>query len=167
MEDERRPDEWLEANRPNTSTPPSPRETVRPKPREATRPSTAAPPPGEQRGPRPGSTDTNRPMVLSILYIVSFFVGLTGLVAFILALAWRAEAAEPWEQSHYDYQIRTFLIWLGAFVAGLFLLFTIVGAFLGVILWFAAWVQVLVRGIMSLVRAQSREAMPNPHTLLA
>lgn len=168
----------LEFDPPNTSRPPEPeRETVRPRMREEaerTRTQGSAGEPrresaGEAGDRRPASagSDSNRPMVISILYLTSLVVGLTGLVALILALVWKSEPGEPWEASHYDYHIMTFVLWFAATVLGFVLIFTIIGIFFGIIVLILAYVWVLVRAIMSMVRASNREPMPNPGTWLA
>jgi len=159
----------LEFDPPNTSRPsPDDRETVRPQAAEpsqrAERPSAA------ERDTRPlaaAGSGSNKPMVLSILYMTSAVIGITGLVAFILALIWNSEPGEEWEASHYQYQIMTFLLWLGTTILSVFLIFTIIGALIGFPMLFLAVVWVFVRAIMSLVRASNREPMPNPGTWLA
>ncbi|RED17403.1 putative membrane protein [Parasphingopyxis lamellibrachiae] len=158
----------LEFDPPSMSRPsPEERETVRPRPAG----------PGQRSGqagnPEPGTrryaaaaTGTNKPMILSILYLTSVLVGLTGLVAFILALVWKSEPGEEWEQSHYQYHILTFLLWLGTTILSFILIVTIIGALIGIPMLFLAVIWVLVRSIMSLVRASNREPMPNPGTWL-
>ncbi|MEM8696856.1 MAG: hypothetical protein AAGE05_12620 [Pseudomonadota bacterium] len=165
MSDERGRDGKLEFDPPNVSGAPDDRETVRPQP--------GGPDPrsGKSRQPhdrqQSAPSETNKPMVLSILYLTSVLIGLTGLVAFILALVWKSEPAEAWEASHYDYHIMTFLLWFGATLLGIVLIFTIIGALIGIPLLILAVVWVLVRAIMSLTRATNREPMPNPGTWLA
>ena len=160
----------LEFDPPNTSRPPeTERETVRP--RASERAADDGPDRIEPREePRAGAAsqgDSNKPMILSILYLTSLVVGLTGLVAFILALVWKSEPGEAWEASHYEYHVMTFILWVAMTVFGFILIFTIIGVFIGVPLVILAYVWVLVRAIISLVRASNREPMPNPATLLA
>ena len=169
MSDERDRGGKLEVDPPNTSEPPRyERETVHP---QSDRPRTRNEnPSGEapSRGSRPAvAAGTNKPLVLAILYLTSCAVGLTGLVAFILALVWKSEPGEDWEASHYDYHIMTFLLWFGATVLGLVLIVTIIGALIGIPMLFGAVVWVLVRAIVSLIRASNREPMPNPGPWLA
>ncbi|WP_394730496.1 DUF4870 family protein [Altererythrobacter sp. GH1-8] len=106
--------------------------------------------------------DLNRPTIISLLYLGSFVTGITGLVGIVLAHIWRGESHEPWISSHYTYLIRTF--WIG-FVA------SIIGAVLsivliGVPLLIATAVWVGVRSVLSLMKAQRHEPMPEPDTLL-
>ncbi|MEO1168226.1 MAG: hypothetical protein AAFW97_05900 [Pseudomonadota bacterium] len=169
MNDDRERGSKLEVDPPNTSRPPrEERETVRPQSHEA-RESDLPPRTEPRRGSAPANagSDTNRPVILSILYMTSVLVGLTGLVAVILALVWKSEPGEAWEVSHYDYHIMTFLLWAGTTVLAVILIFTIIGALLGFPLLLLALVWVLIRSIMSLIRALNREPMPNPGTWLA
>lgn len=121
------------------------------------------PAPGSSGGPPAPSSgfDLNRPSIISLLYILSFATGITGIIGIILAHMWRGEPHEPWLNSHYTYLIRTF--WIGllaSLVAGVlslvligFLLFPVIA------IWFG------IRSVLSLVKAQKREPMPDPETL--
>lgn len=110
-----------------------------------------------------GGFDFNRPTIISLLYLSSFLVGITGLVGVILAFVWRGEAQEPWEASHYQYLINTFWIGLIGSVVGFLLLIVLVGF----LVLMAVAALVIVRSVLSLLRAQKRESMPNPGTWLA
>lgn len=177
MDDDRRRGDKLEVQPPNTERPD--RETVRPqaKPSAARTPSAGRSERARGAGPtgssRPtgqsgaGASDTNKPMILSILYLTSILVGVTGLVAFILALIWKSEPGEGWERSHYDYHVMTFLLWFGTTIVSFILIFTIIGALIGIPLLFVAVIWLLVRSIMALIRATNKEPMPNPGTWLA
>jgi len=123
----------------------------------------SAPPQQQQPAATPaGGFEFNRPTIVSLLYIASCIVGITGIIGLVLAYVWRSEPHEPWEETHYIYLIRTF--WFGFGVAFLGVLTLIIG--IGFLIMLAAGVWVLVRTIMSLVKAQKREAMPDPRTLL-
>ncbi|MFS0737905.1 hypothetical protein ABC347_12715 [Sphingomonas sp. 1P06PA] len=117
-----------------------------------------------------GSFDLNRPSIISLLNLGGFLTGgLTSLVAVVLAYVWRQESPQPWEASHYTYLLRTFWIVIAASVVGVILsvitfglaIFLVAPAGLLVAIWAA------VRSVMSLIRAQRREPMPDPRTLLA
>lgn len=124
------------------------------------------PPPQQPYSQQPqaaGGFDGNQPTIISLMYISSFVFGITGLVGMILAYSWKDKPQAEWEVSHYQYHIRTFWIWLISFVVGVITSFILIGIFILI----AAWIHVLVRGIMSLIKAQAHEPMPNPDTLLA
>jgi uncharacterized membrane protein len=104
----------------------------------------------------------NRPTIVALLYLSSFVVGITGIVGVVLCYVWRGEAHEPWEATHYGYQIRTFWIGLAASVVGVLLM--IVGIGFLILLAVAVWV--VARSVVSLLNAQKRNAMPDPATLL-
>jgi uncharacterized membrane protein len=115
--------------------------------------------------------DRTLPIVVYVLYILAIVNGVTALIGFVIALASR-DAASPGVQSHYRFQIRTFLavIALGLLgvvicVVGLPLLLVGVGALLlklaaGV--WALAGLYLLVRAIVGLVRLANGEPYLNP-----
>lgn len=111
--------------------------------------------------PAGGGFDLNHPTIISLLYISSFVLGVTALVGVVLGYVWRDDNAAPWEQSHYTYLIRTFWFGLVGFVAGAVLSIVLIG--IPILLATAVWF--VVRSVMSLVKAQRREAMPDPETL--
>ncbi|MBX7491911.1 hypothetical protein K3163_01665 [Qipengyuania sp. 1NDW9] len=123
------------------------------------------PPPVEERRrpPQPSQGfDANRPTIVSILYLASFVTGITGLIGIVLAHVWQGENDEEWMASHYSYLIRTF--WY-AFLAGIVAtLLSIV--FIGLLMFPIIAIWFGVRSVMSLMKAQRREPMPDPQTLL-
>lgn len=122
------------------------------------------PPPGAAPGTTASSSfDFNQPTILSLLYISSFVLGVTALVAVVLAYVWRDQPQADWEVSHYRYHIRTFWIALIGSVVGIILMIVLIGLFV----WLAVAVLVVVRSVLSLINAQKREPMPNPETWLA
>jgi uncharacterized membrane protein len=122
----------------------------------------SAPPPPQPPAPQ-GGFDFNYPTIVSLLYLSSFVLGVTGLIGVVLAYVWRGESREAWEASHYEYLINTFWIGLIGTVIGIILLVVVVGVFV----WIAAMVLVVVRSVLSIIRAQKHEPMPNPGTWLA
>ncbi len=113
-------------------------------------------------GPAPaGGFDLNHPTIISLLYISSFVLGVTALVGVVLGYVWRDDNPAAWEQSHYTFLIRTFWFGLVGFLAGAVLSIVLIG--IPILLATAVWV--VVRSVMSLVKAQRREAMPDPETL--
>lgn len=118
---------------------------------------------GRVRPMASGTFQFNRPTVISLLYLCSFFTGITALVGVVLAYVWRGEILEPWETSHYRYLIRTF--WLGLLGGILGMILTIV--LIGFLILPAVVVLVVVRCVLSLVNAQKHQPMPNPYSWLA
>ncbi|MFL0354887.1 DUF4870 family protein [Erythrobacter sp. GH1-10] len=103
--------------------------------------------------------DFNQPTIISLLYLGSFLTGISGLVGVVLAHVWQGENADNWAASHFSYLIRTF--WIGL-IASVVLFVTIIG--IPLLILPAIWVG--VRSVMSLVKAQKHEPMPDPKTLL-
>lgn len=120
-------------------------------------------PPQPPATPPQGGFDFNYPTIVGLLYLSSFLVGITGLVGVVLAYVWKGEARDAWEASHYEYLINTFWIGFIGTIIGVILSFVLIGIpiLLGVV------ALTVVRSVLSLVRAQRREPMPNPGTLLA
>lgn len=119
-----------------------------------------------ENDPRPEATpvggfDFNRPTIIALLYLGSFITGISGLIGLVLAYLWKGEPHQPWEAAHYTYLIRTFWFGLAALVIGT--LTIIIG--IGILICLAVAIWVLVRSLVSLVKAQRREAMPDPRTL--
>jgi uncharacterized membrane protein len=121
-----------------------------------------------QTAPSPAATtsssfDFNRPTIISLLYLSSMVLGVTGLVGLVLAYVWKGEPHAEWETSHYAYLIRSF--WLGLIGFGVGLVLAIV--LIGFVVWVAVGVLIVVRSVLSLVNAQKQQPMPNPDTWLA
>ncbi|WP_299196300.1 hypothetical protein [uncultured Erythrobacter sp.] len=109
--------------------------------------------------PANGGFDLNQPTIISLLYLGSFITGVSGLVGVILAHVWQGDNREEWAASHFTYLVRTF--WIG-FIAFAILLVSVIG-------WLIIWVPMIwvgVRSILSLIKAQKQEPMPDPKTLL-
>lgn len=125
-----------------------------------------------------GSVRFNRPSLIAVLYLLTWFTGLTAIVGVILAYVWRREPAAEWEQSHWPYLIGTFWIallgavLLGLGIAGVILLdqqasdLPALAIALAVILGPAWLIVLLVRCIRVLVAAQAERPLPRPHALL-
>ena len=113
--------------------------------------------------PVSASFDFNNPTVISLLYLSSFFLGLTAIIGVVLAYVWKGDKHEEWQDSHYHYLINTF--WIGLVGGAISLVLMLV--LIGFLLLPLVGVLVIVRCILSLVNAQKRQPMPNPSTLLA
>ncbi len=103
--------------------------------------------------------DFNQPTIITLCYLGSFLTGISGLVGIVLAHVWQNDNREEWAASHFTYLIRTF--WIG-FVVSIILTITIIGMI--ALPLPAIWVG--VRSVLSLIKAQKREPMPDPNTLL-
>ena len=117
--------------------------------------------PGQPAPAANSGFDLNHPTIISLLYLASWITGVTGIVGIVLAYVWQDDAAE-WERSHYSYLIRTFWIGLVASVIGIVLSIVLIG----IPLLIATAIWVAVRSVLSLVKAQKQEPMPDPETLL-
>lgn len=127
-----------------------------------TEPTTETPTPTPPAPPA-GGFDMNQPTIIALCYIAGWGTGgVSGLVGLILSLTWASENKEPWAASHFTYLARTFWVALAGVVIGVVL--TIV--FIGILILALVPVYVTVRAIMSLLKAQKHEPMPDPETLL-
>lgn len=112
-------------------------------------------------GQQSANFEFNRPTIIALLYLASFVFGITAVIGVVLAHIWAGEPAEPWEASHYRYLIRTF--WLGLVAGAIGVVLTIV--LIGFAILLAVTIWVVVRAVISLVKAQKREAIADPATL--
>ena len=122
--------------------------------------------------------DRTLPIAVHGLYLAGFLTGgLTAIVGVILAYVNRGDSEYTWRESHYDFAIRTFWLFLAGvvisslmIVVGIPLLLVLVGiipiivggvalSLVGV--WFA------VRTVLGLVYAVRGDAYPRPRNLLA
>ncbi len=115
----------------------------------------------------------NYPTIIALLGIASFLFSGLALVGLILAYVWRSDNPDGWETTHYTFHIYTFWISvLGLFVSILFFFgltamtgsvgFAMVamGIMMAIMLW------CLIRSIVSLLKAQKQEPIPNPRSWL-
>jgi len=117
---------------------------------------------GTSGPPSNSGFDFNQPTIISLLYLGSFVTGISGLVGIVLAHIWQGENKASWAASHFTYLIRTFWIGFIASILAMILSFVVIGFILFPII--ALWVG--VRSVMSLVKAQRQEPLPDPNTLL-
>lgn len=94
-----------------------------------------------------------------ILYLLSLLTGITALIGLVVAYALRGQAPE-WEQSHYQFLIRTF--WIGLLYSVIGMLLTVVLIGFLVLLFVAVWM--IVRCIKGLQLAARQEPIPDPQT---
>lgn len=95
--------------------------------------------------------------VVYCLYLVSFVVGLTGIVGLIMAYVNRGKGA-AWVDTHYTYAIRTF--WIGLLYALVSALLMV--AMVGMLLIFAVAIWIVVRCVIGLQKASAGEPIANP-----
>ncbi len=106
--------------------------------------------------------DFNQPTIISLCYLGSFFTGISGLIGIVLAHVWQGDNEANWAASHFTYLIRTF--WIGfvaSIIAGVLSIVLI-----GLLLLPLIMIWVGVRSVMSLIKAQKQEPMPDPTTML-
>jgi uncharacterized membrane protein len=99
--------------------------------------------------------------LIYVLYIVSFVIGISGLVGIVLAYINRGKS-ESWVETHYTWAVRTF--WIGILYSIISALLMIVG--IGFILILATAVWVVVRCVLGLQAVSRGEAVKNPQSWL-
>ena len=102
------------------------------------------------------NNSTSIAKVIYILQIISTLIGLTGIIAVIMAYVNRDDSTD-WLQSHYRFQIRTFWIGLLYIALGLFLIQVMVGFFILVFTFF--WI--VIRCAKGLKQLENNEPVKN------
>ena len=92
-----------------------------------------------------------------MLYLASIILGITGLIAVIMAYVNRKDAPE-WVQTHYQFQIRTF--WIGLLYAVIGGILSVVGIGLLILLFYLVWL--IVRCVKGLKALDKNEPIENP-----
>jgi uncharacterized membrane protein len=95
-------------------------------------------------------------LIIYILHGLSFFAGVTGIVAIIMNYIKRDEVKGSIYESHFNWQIRTFwwsVLW---FVIGFITMFVVIGFFI----WFVAFVWWLYRMIKGILNWTDGKPMP-------
>lgn len=100
--------------------------------------------------------------IVYVLFIIGPANGLTMLIGGILA-ALRYDKSPAWLKTHYQFQLRTLFFGFVFFVIGLLTVW-ILG--LGLLVWAAGGLWVLIRAIVGLVRLIDGRAHTDPSTLL-
>ena len=102
------------------------------------------------------NNSTSGTKVIYILLMVSTLIGISGIVAVIMAYIYRDDPPE-WLQSHYRFQIRTF--WIGLLYAtiGLITYAVVIGYF--ILLFTVIWV--IVRCIKGLKQLENNQPVKN------
>jgi uncharacterized membrane protein len=98
-------------------------------------------------------------IIVHALYLASAVIGIGAIIGLIMAYV-KADSAEPWAQSHYQYAIRTF--WLGL-LYGL-ICFVLCFVFIGLLLFFGLYIWFIVRSVLPIVQASNLQPINNPKT---
>jgi uncharacterized membrane protein len=98
-------------------------------------------------------------LVIYVLFLLSFVVGITGIIGVVLAYLNRGKAG-GFVETHYTWLIRTF--WIG-------LLFSVISfvlaiAFIGFLLMIAVAVWVIIRLVKGVMALNKNEPIPDPTT---
>lgn len=96
------------------------------------------------------------------LYLLSFVVGITGVVGMIMAYVNRGKG-EPWVDTHYTYAIRTFWIGLLYSLLAVVAMFLLMGS-LGMSLILGVSVWIVVRCVIGLQKASAGQPVEKPDT---
>ncbi len=129
----------------------------------------------EEKSVRAGGSNesllSNRPFVIGLLFAATVVLGFTNIVGVVLAYVFRGREHEAWEASHFRYLIATF--WLAfvplviAYVSFISLFLLTNNAIWGLLVFpviIAAFVHSMVRTIMSMMKSNIRQPMPNPNS---
>jgi len=100
-------------------------------------------------------------LVIYILYLVGFVNGLTAVIGAIIAYLQR-ENGDPVAQSHYQFQLKTFLIGLLYIFVGIATLHVGLGAL--ILLWWVIWT--LMRCIKGLLALNAGKPIAEPNSWL-
>jgi len=121
-----------------------------------------SPPPASDPGPPSSAFSDDRQMAL-IIYILYLLPlgGVSHVVGLVLAYVSRDSAPE-WLRSHYTFQIRTFWMSLLYFAIATILCITIIGLIIGIPMFFAITLWLIVRCVLGLSRLVRNEAYPTP-----
>ena len=118
---------------------------------------TDAPSPPAPLPPQPIVSGKYLALTVYILYLASFFVGITGVIGLVIAYV-NIDGADPLLRSHYQFQIRTFWIGLLYLVVGAVLCLIVIG--FAVLAWWFIWT--LVRCVKGVLALNENRPIANP-----
>ena len=119
-------------------------------------------PPPPVRNP-PQTFELNKPTIVALLHLVGVIsAGLINIGAVVLAYMWKEAPDEPWMQSHFSYNIRTF--WYSILMGLVGVLTAVIGVGFIILALVAAYIA--IRAILALAAAQRREPIRNPEAVL-
>lgn len=106
-------------------------------------------------------SDNGLALIVYILYLVGFLTGLTAVIGAVIAYL-KSEKAAAVCQSHFQFQVRTFLIGLLYVVLGAITLHVGLGALI-LLLWF---IWTLIRCVKGLLALNAGEPIRDPNSWL-
>jgi uncharacterized membrane protein len=115
----------------------------------------------DSKSKAPIVSDRGLVLAVYVLYLVGFMNGLTAVIGVVIAFM-QSEHADPVSQSHFQFQIRTFLIGLIYIFAGAATIYIGIGALL--LLWWVVWT--LIRCIKGLLALNAGEPIGDPNSWL-
>lgn len=118
----------------------------------------------------------NRPFIITLLYLATWFTGFSAIVGVVLAYVFKTGPSEEWEQTHFTYLINTFWLLLGVPILSLMIVLMVaamlpegIAIVVAIPLVFAALITFVLSGartIVSMIHAVRGKPMPKPRTLL-
>jgi uncharacterized membrane protein len=114
------------------------------------------------RVPIPGQPDVGVLHLIYALYAASFFFGFTVLIGVVVAYVKRDQAGGTWQESHYDWVIRTFWWMLAFMVVGGITTWILIGF----VILFAGGVWFIWRIVKGWLRLSQLRAIENPTGML-
>jgi uncharacterized membrane protein len=102
-------------------------------------------------------SDTGLALIVYILYLAGFLTVITAIIGVIIAYI-QSDTADPIARSHFQFQIRTFWIFLLYVVIGLAL--TVVGIGVLILLWSLVWS--IVRNIKGILALNENKPIADP-----
>ena len=111
--------------------------------------------------PKPLVSDGGLALAVYVLYLAGFFTGLTAVIGAIIAYM-QSERADEILQTHFRFQVRTFLIGLLYVVIAAVTLHVGIGAL--ILVWWAIWT--VVRCVKGLLALNAGEPIADPDSWL-
>jgi uncharacterized membrane protein len=115
--------------------------------------------PGPSRAPV--VSDNTLALVVYILYLMAYFTGITAIAGVVVAHL-QVGRGDPYLDTHYRFQIRTFWVGLVYLVVGMVLTFVLIG--LLVLAWWFIWS--LIRNVKGILALNQNQPITNPTSWL-
>ena len=130
----------------------------------------------EERDWRAADLLANRPFIICVLYLCTWFTLFSCVVGVVLAHVFVDGKTEEWERSQFQYLIRTFWMMVGSCLVAVFCGLAILiqngedggiwGVLLAGIIAFAVLILAAARTVYAMLNAVRQKPMPRPRTLL-